>query len=101
MPRHSFWQTCAGHDILRKNELADSRSIGKDGYMDALYILGAVFIVLGAVLIIVGYCLRKKHKTLGWTFMLLGLALLIAAVIVINTHFNHVKAATALVRLAL
>lgn len=69
--------------------------------MDALYILGAVFIVLGAVLIIVGYCLRKKHKALGWTFMLVGLALLITAVIVINTHFNHVKAAAALIRLAL
>ncbi len=69
--------------------------------MDALYILGAVFIVLGAIFIIVGYCLRKKHKALGWTFMLVGLALLICAVIIINTHFNAVKATAALVRLAL
>ena len=67
--------------------------------MDTLYIVGAILLVLGIAFIIAGYAVRKKHPALGWVFLCLGLVLLIAATIMIDTHFNRIKAAAAFIRL--
>ncbi|MEE1352928.1 MAG: hypothetical protein U0K37_03865 [Acutalibacteraceae bacterium] len=68
--------------------------------MDSLYLFGAIMIALGAILLIVGYPVHKKAPKTGWTLMILGVAFLIASTIVIDSHFQHLKAATALIALA-